>query len=152
MEMSHMMVKLDTMTGESRQHALELWMKRVEDLANENELLKKELKRRKVEETLRRKEKELKEEEMENSDTAIVGDVKPVNTTKREPEIEEGLFKKQEEAQKEPNPIKIDNDATGTTLKEQTGKNVGRRRKASYLDDIKANSIPERRSSCDDEQ
>ena len=29
-----------------------------------------------------------------------------MNTTKREPEIEEGLLKKQEEAQKEPNPAK----------------------------------------------
>ena len=37
-------------------------------------------------------------------------------------------------AQKEPNPAKSDADATGTTLEEQTGKNMERRRKASYRD------------------
>ena len=68
MEMSHMMVGLETMTVESRQHALELeimrrkyeagtkrvedLMKRVENLSKENVLLKKELKRREVKETL----------------------------------------------------------------------------------------------------
>ena len=64
-------------------------MKNAKDLGNENELLKKELERRKVEETLwRKKKKEMDEEEMENSDTSMVGDAKPVNTTKRVPEIE----------------------------------------------------------------
>ena len=65
------------------------------------------------------------------------------------PEIKERLLKKQEEAKGEPNPEKNDDDATGTTLEEQTGGSMGRR-KASYLDDEKTNSIPER-SSCDDE-
>ena len=37
-------------------------------------------------------------------------------------------------AQKEPNPAKSDGDATGTTLEEQTGKKMERRRKASYRD------------------
>ena len=36
-------------------------------------------------------------------------------------------------------------------MEEQTGENMERRRKASYLDDEKANSISGR-SSCDDEQ
>ena len=49
-------------------------------------------------------------------------------------EIKERLLRKQEEAQKEPNPAKSDSDATGTTLEEQTGENMERRRKASYLD------------------
>ena len=66
------------------------------------------------------------------------------------PKIEEGVLKKQEEAPKEPNPANSDSDAIGTTMEKQTGKNMGRR-KASYLDDQKGNSIPER-SSCDDEQ
>ena len=163
MEMSHMTVKLETMTAESKQQALELetmrqkyeaWMKRAEDLTNENELLKRELERREVEETLRRKkEKEMEEKEMEKSDTSIVGDAKPVNTAKREPEIEERLLRKQEEAQKEPNPAKSDGDATGTTLEEQTGENMEIRRKDLYQDDDeKADRIPERRSSCDNEQ
>ena len=121
-------------------------MKRAEHLPNKNELLNKELKRKEVEENLRRR----KEEEMENSDTSIVDDAKPVNIVKREPEIEERPLRKQEEAQKEPNPSKSDCDATGTTLEEQTGQNMERRRKASYLDDGKADSIPERRNSCDD--
>ena len=55
MEMSQVTVKLETMTAESRQHALEMWMKRAEDLANDNELLKKELERREVGGTIRRK-------------------------------------------------------------------------------------------------
>ena len=83
--------------------------------------------------------------------TTVVDNAKPVNTAKREPEIEERLFRKQKEAQKEPNPAKSDSDATGTTLEEQTGKNMERRRKASYRDDEKADRIPER-SSCDDDQ
>ena len=66
------------------------------------------------------------------------------------PEIEEGLLKKQEEAQEEPNPANIDSDATRTTLEEQIGENMERRGKGSYVDDEEANSIPER-SSCDDE-
>ena len=154
MDMSHTTVTLATMTAERKQHALELetmrqkyeaWMKRAEDLTNENELLKKELERREVEETLwRKKEKEMEEEEMENSDTSIVGDAKPMNTTKREPEIKEGLLKKQEETQKELSPANSDSDATGTTPEEQTGKNMGRRRKASYLDDEAADSIPKK--------
>ena len=37
-------------------------------------------------------------------------------------------------------------------MEEQTGKNTGRRRKAFYLDDKEAGSIPERRSSCDDQE
>ena len=50
MEMSHMTVRLETMTAEGKQHALELetmrlkyeaWMKRTEDLTYENELLKR---------------------------------------------------------------------------------------------------------------
>ena len=156
MEMSHTILKLDTMTAESKHHACELetmrqkyeaWMKRTEDLTNENELLKRELERREVEGNLRRKT----EKEMEKSYTSIDGDDKPVNTTKREPEIEERLLRKQEEAQKKPNPAKSDGDATGTTLEKQTGENTKRRRKALYQDDVKADRIPERRSSCDDE-
>ena len=50
-----------------------------------------------------------------------------MDTTKREPEIEEGLCEKQEEAQKKRNPAKSDDDATGTTSREQTGKNMERR-------------------------
>ena len=58
-----------------------------------------------------------------------------------------------DKAQKEPNSAESDGDATGTTLEEQTGKNMDRRRKVSYRDDEKAGRIPERRrSSCDDEQ
>ena len=89
---------------------------------------------------------------MENSDTSIVGDAKPVNTTKSKPEIKERLLKKQEEAQKELRPANSDSDATGTTLEEQTGKNMGRRRKALCQDDEKADRIPERRSSCDERE
>ena len=57
MVMSHTTVRLETMTAESKQHAsepktigqkYEAWMKRAEDLNSENELLKKELKRREV--------------------------------------------------------------------------------------------------------
>ena len=48
-EMSHTTVYIETMTAESKQHAMELgtmrqkyvaWMKRAKDLTNENELLK----------------------------------------------------------------------------------------------------------------
>ena len=126
MEMSHTTVRLENVTAESKQHALELetmrqkyeaGMKRAEDLTNENELLKRELERREVEETLwRKKEKEMEEKEMEKSGTSIVGDAKPVNTAKREPEIEEGLREKQEEAQKKPSPAKSDGVANGITL------------------------------------
>ena len=95
----------------------EALMKRAEDLAKENEPLKKELKRREVKEPLQRKKKmEMEEKEMENSYTSIVGDAKLVNTTKRSPEIKEGLLKKQEKSQKKPNPTKSDSDVTGTTL------------------------------------
>ena len=54
MEMSHITVKLETMTAERKQHALELetmrqkyeaWLKRTEDLANENKLLKWEIRK-----------------------------------------------------------------------------------------------------------
>ena len=47
MEISHTMIKLETMTAESKQHAMELeaWMKRVEDLTNENELLNRKLRK-----------------------------------------------------------------------------------------------------------
>ena len=72
---------------------------------------------------------------MGKSYTSIVGDAKPVNTPKREPEIEERLLMKQEEAQREPNPTKSDGDSTGTTLEEQTGENVETRGRASYQDD-----------------
>ena len=89
---------------------------------------------------------------MEKFYTSIVGDAKPVNATKREPEIEERGLRKQEEAQKEPNPAKSDGDAPGTTSEEQTGENMERRRKASYQDDEKVDRAPERTSSCDDEQ
>ena len=65
------------------------------------------------------------------------------------PEIEERLLRKQEGAQKEQNPVQSDSDTTGTALEEQTGKNMGRRRKTSYLDDEEADSIPARRSSDD---
>ena len=55
--------------------------------------------------------------------------------------------------QKEPNPVECDDgDATGTTLEEQTDENMETRRKASYRYDRKADFLPERRSSCDDEQ
>ena len=97
--MSHVTVELETMRAERKQHALELdtmkqnyevMMKKVEDLAQENDLLMKELERREVEETLwRKQEKEMEEKEIEKSDTSIVGDAKPVNTAKREPEIKE---------------------------------------------------------------
>ena len=51
----------------------------------------------------------------------MVGDAKSVNTAKREPETEERLLRKEEEAQKELRPAKSDSDATGTTLEKQTG-------------------------------
>ena len=81
---------------------------------------------------------------MEKSYTSIVCDAKPVNTTKRKPDIEEGPLKKQEEGQNKPNLAKSDNNATGTSLAQQTGKNMERRRKALYQDDEKADRIPER--------
>ena len=119
-------------------------MKRNEDLAKENELLKKELKRREVEENLRRqKEKEMEEKAIEKFDTSIVDDTHPVNPIERESEIEEELREKQEETQKEPNPTKGDDDTTGNTLEEQKGKNMEKRREAFHLDDEEANSIPE---------
>ena len=92
-------------------------MKWAEDLTNENELLKRELERREVEENLRRK----KEKKVEKSYTSVVGNAQPVNTAKREPEIEKRLLGKQEEAQKESNPAKSDCDAAGATLEKQTG-------------------------------
>ena len=76
----------------------------------------------------------MEEKEMEKSYTSIFGSAKPGDTAKREWEIEERLLKKQEKAQKEPDPAKSDSDATGTPLEEQTGKNMERRRKASYPD------------------
>ena len=80
-------------------------MKRTEDLAKEIELLKTELERREIEETLRRKiEKEMEEPELGKS-KSIVSDAEFVNRNKRDPEIEEGLREKQKEAQKEPNPV-----------------------------------------------
>ena len=99
-------------------------MKRAEDLSYEKELLKTELNTREVEENLRRK----MEPEMKKSYTSIVGHAKPVDTAKREPEIEERLLKKQKKAQNEPNPTKIGGDAIETTLEEETGESVGRRR------------------------
>ena len=127
-------------------------MEGAEDLANENVLLKKELERKEVEETLRRKkEKKMEEQEMGNPDTSLVGDAEPVNPTKRKPEIEEGLREKQEEAQKEPNPVQRVDDAAGTVSQEETGENSDNGRKTSYLDDKTADSIPARRSPCNDE-
>ena len=123
-------------------------MKRVKDLKKKNSLLKRELEKREVKENLRRK----KEPEMEKSYTFIVGDAKPVDTAKKEPEIEERLHRKQEETQKELSPGRRDGDATGTTLEKQTVENMERRRKASYQDHEKAYRIPERRTSCNDEQ
>ena len=103
-------------------------MKRTEDLTKGNELLKKELERREVEEKLRRKkEKEMEEKEIEKSDTSIVGNAKPVNTTKREPGIEEGPLKEQKETQKELSPANSDSNVTGTPLEEQTGKKYGKK-------------------------
>ena len=82
MEISHTTVTLATMTAERKQHALELMtrrqkyealMKGDEDLTYENELLKRELETREVEETLQgKKENKMEKEEMENSDTSIV--------------------------------------------------------------------------------
>ena len=86
---------------------------------------------------------------MEKSNTSAVGDAKPVDTGKWEPEIEVRPLMKQGEAQKEPNPTKSYSDATGTTLEEQANENVERRRKAFYLDDEEVDGIPERRSSGD---
>ena len=100
--------------------------------------MKRELERREVKETPRRKEgkkeKDIEEQDIEKSDTSIVGEAKPVNTVKRELEIEERSFREQEEAQKKLNLAKSDGDATRTTLEEQTGQNMERRRKASYLE------------------
>ena len=67
-------------------------------------------------------------------------------------EIEEGLLKKLEEAQKEPNAAESDSDATETTLEMQTGKNMERRRKTSYLDHKEADSMPERNSDDEHEE
>ena len=88
MEMSHAMVKLETVTGERKQHAFELetmrqkyeaLLKKAENLTNEKELLKREHERREVEETLQsKKEKEIEGKEMEKSDTYIVGNAEPV--------------------------------------------------------------------------
>ena len=75
-----------------------------------------------------------------------------VNTTKREPEIEERPLREQEEAQKERNPAKSDDDATGTTLEEQIVENMERRGRASYHDDETVDRIPERRSSDDEHE
>ena len=131
----------------------EAWMKSVEDLANENELLKKELERREVEETLRsKKEKDMKKEEMEKSDTSLVDDATPVDTAKWEPEIEVRPLVKQGDAQRGTSPANKSSDATGITVEAQTGENMERRRKAFYLDDEEVDSIPGRRSSCDDGQ
>ena len=161
MDMSHTTVKLETMTAESKQHAWKLetmrqkyeaLMKKVEDLAKENELLKRELERREVEENLRREKKVMEEKEMKKSYTSAVGNAKPVDTAKWEPEIEERPLVKQGDAQKEPNSAKSYSDATGITLEEQANGNMERRRKAFYLDDEEVDSIPTRRSSCNDEQ
>ena len=57
------------------------------------------------------------QEENENQKGQQVEKAKPGNT-----------------AQKKPNPAKSDSDATGTTLEEQKGKNMERRKKASYRD------------------
>ena len=73
------------------------------------------------------------------------------NQKRQHAEVEKA--KSVDTARKEPNPVESnDGDATGTTLEEQTGNNMERRRKVPYLDDEEADSIPERRSSCDDEQ
>ena len=61
-----------------------------------------------------------------------------MDIAKREPEIEEKLLRKQEEAQREPNPAKSDSDATRTTLEEKIGNNRERRRKVSYQGEEKA--------------
>ena len=96
-------------------------------------------------------EKEMEQPELGKSDNSIVGDAEFVNPTKRDPEIEEGLREKQEEAQKEPNPVQSVDDAAGTASQEETGENSERRRKAFYLNDEEADSIPVRRSPCNDE-
>ena len=88
----------------------------------------------------------MEEKAIEKSNTSTVDDTQPVNPIKGESEIEEGLREKQVEAQKEPNPA--DSDFSGTTLEEQTGKNMEGRRKALYLDDEMAYE----RSSRKDEQ
>ena len=75
-----------------------------------------------------------------------------MNTAKGEPEIERKPFKKQEEAQEEPNPVKCDSDATENTMEGQTDENMERSRKAFYLDDEEADNTPGRKSSCGDEQ
>ena len=84
------------------------------------------------EKLLTKKEKEMEEKETKKAYSSILEDAKPVDTAKRERESEERLLRKQEEAQKEPSPAKSDDNANGTTSEEQTGKNVERRRKASY--------------------
>ena len=68
----------------------------------------------------------MEEKEIEKSDTCIVGDAKPVNTAKKEPEIEDRLLREREETQEELSPAKSDDDATETNLEEQTGKNMGK--------------------------
>ena len=122
MGMSHAMVTLTTMTAERKQHAWELETmrqmyeasmkraedvtKRAEDLAKENELLKRELERKEVEETLRRKkEKKMEEQEMGNPDTSLVGDAKPMDTAKWEPEIEVRPLVKQGEVRRSQIPL-----------------------------------------------
>ena len=77
---------------------------------------------------------------MEKSYTFVLGNAKHVDTAKWEHEIEVRPLVKEEEAQKEPNPTKSDDDATGTASHEETGENSDRRRKTSYLDDKKADS------------
>ena len=66
-EMSHTTVKLETMTAESKQHVLELetmrqkyeaWMKRAENLTNENELLKRDSREGKSRKTYKEKDGE----------------------------------------------------------------------------------------------
>ena len=105
-------------------------MKKALDLTNRNELLKREHERTEVEETLRRKKlMDIKDKEMSKSDTSIVGNAEPVDTTKRVPEIEDRPLRKQQEAQKEQNPAKSDNDTTGTTSEEQR-QEYGEKRKS----------------------
>ena len=64
-----------------------------------------------------------------------------------QPEIEERLLQKQEETQKELSLANKSSDATGTTLEEQTAKNMKRRREAFYLDDEKATAYSSRRTT-----
>ena len=160
--MSCTTVELETVAAGRRRHALELetmrqkyedLMNRAQDLAKKNELLKRELERREVGETLRRgKEREMEDKEIEKSYTSAVGDANPVDTAKWEHEIEVRPLVKQVEAQKEPNPTKSDNDATGNTLEEQTGKNMEKNTEAFFRDDEEFDNIPERRSSDDEHE